>query len=110
MSQRQKFIAMHGKVEKSTIGQKECVLRDRRREHPARHLCGFTGILQANAYSHYNEFYDASRAPGPITPALCWVHARRQFFELFDIARNARRGKNAVAISPIAFEAVMAVQ
>jgi transposase len=25
--------------------------RDRRQEHPARHLCGFTGILQADAYS-----------------------------------------------------------
>jgi transposase len=31
---------------------------------------------------------------------------RRQFFELADIAANARRGKNAVAISPIALEAV----
>ena len=25
--------------------------RDRRQEHPARHLCGFSGILQADAYS-----------------------------------------------------------
>ena len=47
-----------------------------------------------------------SRAPGPITSALCWAHARRQFFELADIAANARRGKNAAAISPIALEAV----
>ena len=31
---------------------------------------------------------------------------RRQFFELADIAANARRGKNAAAISPIALEAV----
>jgi transposase len=44
--------------------------------------------------------------PGPITSALCWAHARRQFFELADIAANARRGKNAAAISPIALEAV----
>ena len=80
--------------------------RDRRHEHPARHLAGFTGILQADAYSGYNELYDASRAPGPIIPALCWAHARRQFFELADIAANARRGKNAAAISPIALEAV----
>ena len=43
---------------------------------------------------------------GPITSALCWAHARRQFFELADIAANARRGKNAAAISPIALEAV----
>jgi transposase len=79
--------------------------RDRRHEHPTRHLHGFTGILQADAYSGYNELYDPSRAPGPITAALCWAHARRQFFELADIAANARRGKNA-AISPIALEAV----
>ncbi len=50
--------------------------------------------------------YDASRAQGPVTPALCWAHARRQFLELADIAANARRDKNAAAISPIALEAV----
>jgi hypothetical protein len=80
--------------------------RDRRQEHPERHLRGFTGILQADAYSGYNGLYDPSRAPGMITPALCWSHARRQFFELADIAANARRGKKAPAISPVALEAV----
>jgi transposase len=80
--------------------------RDRRHEHPARHLHCFTGILQADAYSGYNELFAPSRAQGLITPALCWTHARRQFFELADIAANARRGKNAAAISPIALEAV----
>ncbi len=80
--------------------------RDRRQEHPERHLRGFTGILQADAYSGYNGLYDPSRIPGAITSALCWSHARRQFFELADIAANARRGKQAPAISPIALEAV----
>jgi transposase len=80
--------------------------RDRRHEHPMQHLQGFAGILQADAYSGYNELYDPSRAQGVITSALCWAHARRQFFELADIAANARRGKNAAAISPIALEAV----
>lgn len=80
--------------------------RDRRQEHPTRHLQSFSGILQADAYSGYNELYDASRALGPVTPALCWAHARRQFFELADIATSARAGKNAAAISPIALEAV----
>ena len=80
--------------------------RDRRQEHPERHLRGFTGILQADAYSGYNGLYDPSRVPGAITPALCWSHARRQFFELADIAANARRGKKAPAISPVALEAV----
>jgi transposase len=80
--------------------------RDRRHEHPARHLEGFTGILQADAYSGYNELYDPARIPGPITAALCWAHARRQFFELADIAANARRRKGMAAISPVALEAV----
>ncbi|RWL02826.1 MAG: IS66 family transposase [Mesorhizobium sp.] len=80
--------------------------RDRRQDHPECHLQNFTGILQADAYSGYNTLYDPSRAQGPITPALCWAHARRQFFELADIASNARRGKKASAISPVALEAV----
>ena len=80
--------------------------RDRRHEHPARHLRDFTGTLQADAYSGYNELYDPWRPQGAITAALCWAHARRQFFELADIAANARRRKTATAISPVALEAV----
>ncbi len=80
--------------------------RDRRHEHPVRHLEGFAGILQADAYDGCNGLYDPSRAQGAVTSALCWAHARRQFFELADIAANARRGKNAAAISPVALEAV----
>ncbi|MGO9543611.1 MAG: IS66 family transposase [Rhodomicrobium sp.] len=80
--------------------------RDRRQEHPEQHLRHYAGILQADAYSGYNGLYDPSREEGAITPALCWAHARRQFFERADIAANARRGKQAPAISPIALEAV----
>ncbi|PKQ06399.1 MAG: IS66 family transposase [Alphaproteobacteria bacterium HGW-Alphaproteobacteria-11] len=80
--------------------------RDRTQEHPARHLQNFTGILQADAYGGYNGLYDPARIQGAVTPALCWAHARRQFFELADIAGNARRGRNASAISPVALEAV----
>jgi transposase len=80
--------------------------RDRRQEHPERHLAGFAGILQADAYAGYNGLYDPARPQGAITPALCWAHARRKFFELADIAAQARRGKGAPAISPIALEAV----
>ena len=32
--------------------------RDRKHEHPVQHLQAFTGILQAHAYSGYNELYD----------------------------------------------------
>ena len=80
--------------------------RDRRREHPARHLAGFTGILQADAYSGYNELYDASRAPGPIIPALCWSHARRQVLRARRHRRQCPARQKCAAISPIALEAV----
>jgi len=80
--------------------------RNRRGEHPERHLHDFTGILQADAYSGYNGLYNPSRTPVPVTPAMCWAHARRPFFELADIAANARRGRKATAISPLALEAV----
>jgi transposase len=80
--------------------------RDRTREHPERHLAGYAGILQADAFEGYNRLYLPDRKPGPIIEALCWSHARRKFFELADIATNARRGKTATPISPIALDAV----
>lgn len=42
----------------------------------------------------------------PAPAAFCWAHGRRASFELADIAQNARRGRSATAISPIALEAV----
>ena len=80
--------------------------RDRRGEHPARHLQRFTGILQADAYSGFDALADPGRRPAPVTAAFCWAHSRRGFFELADIAKNAQRGRAATAISPIALEAV----
>jgi transposase len=83
--------------------------RDRSGEHPVRHLAGYAGILQADAYGGYNKLYETDRRPGPITEAGCWVHARRPFFVLADIAANARRkaqGKTAGVVSPLALEAV----
>nr|WP_244426256.1 IS66 family transposase [Rhizobium mesoamericanum] len=80
--------------------------RDRRQEHPERHLKSFSGILQADAYGGYNPLFKVDRNPGPLTQALCWAHSRRKFFVLADIATNAKRAKNAAAISPVALEAV----
>jgi transposase len=80
--------------------------RDRRGEHPQAHLAQWRGILQADAYGGFGELYAPDRKSEPITEALCWAHARRKFFELADIAANARRGKDASPISPIALEAV----
>ena len=78
--------------------------RDRTGEHPERHLDGYAGILQADAYAGFNRLYAADRRPGPITEAGCWAHGRRKFFVLADVTAKAR-GKLAV-IAPLAFEAV----
>jgi len=83
--------------------------RDRGGAHPQAHLASYAGLFQADAYSGYGKLYEADRKPGPILEAACWVHARRPFFVLADLAQNARRvaeGKPAGVISPIALEAV----
>ena len=82
---------------------------DRRGEHPESHLAKWMGLLQADAYGGYNRLYEADRKPGAILEAACWVHARRPFFALADIAASARRkaeGKTPPFISPLALEAV----
>ena len=69
--------------------------RDRGGEHPQRHLAGYRGILQADAYAGFNELYSETRKPHPVTQALCWAHARRNFFKLAELAK-----------APVAIEAV----
>src|SRR5665213_2890782 len=74
-----------------------------------RRLANYSGILQADAYGGYGKLYEPGRPPGLILEAACWVHARRPFFVMADLAENARRkaqGKKPVAISPLALEAV----
>jgi transposase len=78
--------------------------RDRTGEHPERHLTGYAGILQADAYAGFLRLYAADRRPGPITEASCWAHGRRKFFELADVAAKAR-GQLPV-LAPLAVEAV----
>jgi len=69
--------------------------RNREGEHPARHLSGYAGILQADAYAGFGNLYDGKRKPGPITEAACWSHGRRYFFELANLKK-----------APLAIEAV----
>ncbi len=78
--------------------------RDRSGDHPERHLAGYSGILQADAYAGFNRLYAPDRRPGPLTEAACWSHARRKFFVLADIAAKAR-GKLPV-VAPLALEAI----
>ncbi len=68
---------------------------DRRGEHPNKHLAGYAGILQADAYAGFNDLYHPKRKPGPITEAGCWAHGRRRLFDLAQLAR-----------APLAAEAV----
>jgi len=69
--------------------------RDRGGEHPRRHLSGWVGTLQADAYAGFNDLYDAKRRPGRIIEAACWAHGRRKFFVLADLRQ-----------APLAIEAV----
>ena len=64
-------------------------------EYPRAHLKDWVGLMQADAFSGFNELYEATRKPGPIIEAACWAHARRKFFELAKLKK-----------APIAIEAV----
>ena len=62
---------------------------DRKGEHPQRHLVGFSGILQADAYSGFKALYapDASGKPR-IREAACWAHLRRDFFDVHTATKS----------------------
>jgi transposase len=55
---------------------------DRTSAHPAAHLAGFTGLLQADAYAGFEKLYGPARIkPGPFMEVACWAHTRRGFFD-----------------------------
>jgi transposase len=56
-------------------------------EHPRRVLAGWSGVMQADAYSGHNALYAEDRKPAPILEAACWAHGRRDFFELARLAK-----------------------
>ena len=62
---------------------------DRKGEHPQRHLAGFSGILQADAYSGFKALYtpDAS-GKTRIREAACWAHLRRDFFDVHTATKS----------------------
>jgi hypothetical protein len=73
--------------------------RDRKRKHPVQL---FTGILQADAYSGYNELYDPSRSQGAITAALCKATVLRAGrYRCQCTARKERSGDLAVALAAV---------
>lgn len=83
--------------------------RDRRGEHPAAHLAGWSGILQADAFGGYGDLYATGRQPAPVLEASCWAHSWRKVFELADIeaaARKKARDEKPNLVYPLAVEAV----
>lgn len=68
---------------------------DRKGEHPRKHLEGFAGVLQADAYAGFKALYE----PGAdgirrVREAACWAHLRRDFHDVWksdgsEIAREA---------------------
>src|SRR3954466_9480421 len=54
---------------------------DRKGEHPAAHLAGFTGVLQVDGYAGFKGLLE-DRPPGEIRLAFCWAHCRRRFYEI----------------------------
>lgn len=63
----------------------------------ARHMAGFTGILQVDGYSAYTKLAKASvGASDTVTLAGCWAHLRRRFYELH-ISSVSRLASQTVA-------------
>lgn len=72
--------------------------RDRKGEHPQRHLRHFHGVLQADAYGGWGKLYDGDR----VTEAACWAHARRPWWELYLSTGKAEDSIAAQALQRIA--------
>lgn len=53
---------------------------DRKRDGPLKFLQGYSGYLQADAYSGY----DCVCAPGGAIEVACWIHARRYWYQALD--------------------------
>ena len=58
---------------------------NRKGENPRRHLSGFTGVLQADAYAGYDKIFEDGR----ILEAACWAHCRRKFYEVHERQEHA---------------------
>jgi transposase len=86
-----------------------CYSRNRDGEHPRKHLAGYAGILQADAYGGFNGLYDSRRSPGPITEAACWSHGRRKFFALADLAKSVPGKEHGAPLAAAAVRRIDAI-
>ena len=73
---------------------------NRKGEHPQDHLKHYRGILQADAYGGYGKIY----ASGQVDEALCWAHARRPFWEMYE-----SQGRVAGSIADQALQRIAAL-
>lgn len=60
--------------------------------HATNYLDDFSGFLQVDGYSGYNELADKSN----ITLVSCWAHARRYFV---DITKSSKNSKASIAVN-----------
>jgi transposase len=67
----------------------------RKRDGPETFLAGFTGYLQADAYSGYDGLYLGP--PSSIREVACWAHARRKFYD----ARSSSPGNAGLILESI---------
>ncbi len=57
---------------------------DRKAEHPLRHLGGFEGVLQADAYAGFARLYErGADGRSRVREAACWAHLRRDFHDVW---------------------------
>jgi transposase len=73
---------------------------DRGAEHPAAHMAGFTGFLQADGYAGFEAlYYPARTRPGPIIEVACWAHCRRKFYDVWEATKSpvAREALDRIA-------------
>jgi len=74
---------------------------DRAGEHPAKHLSGFSGFLQADGYAGFEALYEPRRTAeglivnAGITEVACWAHCRRKFYDYW-IAKKSPVAKEAL--------------
>ena len=57
---------------------------DRKGERARVHLKSFAGVLQADAYSGFDELY----VDGRILEAGCWAHVRRKFYDFHEAKQS----------------------
>jgi transposase len=51
-------------------------------KHAIALLAGYSGIIQCDGYAVYEQLADPARHDGAVTLAFCWLHWRREFFEI----------------------------